>query len=410
MDISIVSMILVFALGYFLIAFENFFKIHKTVVALMMGAVLWIVQFSRNGMEHSQNLMELSEHLSSVSEVILFLLGAIFIVEMIQVNGGFDCLLRFLHIRSKKALFWVVGVVSFFLSSILDNLTTTIVMVSLVQQLLEDPEDRLIFGGAVVIAANAGGAWTPIGDVTTTMLWIGGRISAGIVMHSLFLPSFLCLVASLLCLTPWVRGNILQKKRVDQKESWLALILGAGFLVFVPIFKYITGLPPYMGMVFSAALFWYISDIQFRFPGEKVISKMDLSGPFFFLGILLAVEALETAEILTTFAKKLSELVPIPTLIAVLIGLFSAIIDNIPLVAASIGMYDLTEFPKDSSFWHLIAYCAGTGGSALIIGSAAGVVFMGMEKVSFFAYLRRISFPAIVGYFVGVFVFLYLNL
>ena len=413
-------MILVFSLGYILIALENLIDINKGTTALIMGTVLWILEFSNSQVSKTQNIHFLSEHFSNVSQIIIFLLCAMIIVEIINAHQGFKVFTTWFRIRSKRIMLWAFAIVSFFLSAILDNLTTTIVMISILQKMVWDKNDRLTIGGGIVIAANAGGVWTPIGDITTTMLWIGERITTERTIMDLFIPSFLSLIASLLCLTPLLKGtfqNVSGNNTSDKIEplSLIILILGMGALVFVPVFKYLTGMPPFMGILFGLSILWLITELIHRKKEEReylrvtsLLSKIDISGPLFFLGILLAVDALDTAGILTSLASKINELMPNPTYIATLIGLASAVVDNIPLVLATMGMYDVTQYPVDSSFWQLIAYCAGTGGSILIIGSAAGVVFMGLEKVDFFDYIKRISLAATVGYFAGIGVYLLL--
>jgi Na+/H+ antiporter NhaD/arsenite permease-like protein len=314
-------------------------------------------------------------------------------------------------VRSKKLCLCIVAIVTFFLSAVLDNLTTTIVMVVLLRRIITHTQDRLLFGSAIVIAANAGGVWTPIGDVTTTMLWLGGQVSTQPLIEKLFLPSFVCLIVSTACCLFFVKGTIqvelLEPAKLEYKGK-LVLVCGVASLVFVPIFKVLTGLPPFMGILFSMSFMWLLTDLLHR-PEERnhlrVISmfpKVDLSSIFFFLGILLAVGALETAGILAQLAGWIDMHVPSKTVVAAIIGVASAIIDNVPLVAATMGMYDLTLFPQDHSFWLLIAFCAGTGGSMLIIGSAAGVAFMSLEKVDFFWYVKRAALPAALGYAAGI--------
>ncbi len=411
-------MILVFSLGYILIALENLIDINKATTALVMGTLLWILQFSNTDLSKAEHTRFLCEHFSNVSQVIIFLLCAMIIVEIINAHQGFKVFTAWFRIESKRILLWAFAFVTFFLSAILDNLTTTIVMIAILQKMVHDKNDRLTIGGAIVIAANAGGVWTPIGDITTTMLWIGERITTERVIIDLFTPSLFCLIASLLCLTPLLKGSIKQEEvSLDSQKieplSFIILGLGMGALVFVPIFKYLTGMPPFMGILFGLSVLWLITELIHRNKKEReylrvtnVLSKVDISGPLFFLGILLAVNALDTAGILTSLASTINNAIPSPYYIATLIGLASAIVDNIPLVLATMGMYDLSQYPVDSNFWQLIAYCAGTGGSILIIGSAAGVVFMGIDKVDFFSYVKRISLAATVGYFVGIGVYL----
>ena len=407
-------MIIIFSFGYLLIAFEHLIDVNKATSALMMGVLLWVLQFANKGMSNQENLLHLSEHLSNASQIIIFLLGALIIVEIINAHKGFKVLVDYMKIRSKRKMLWVIGLLTFFLSSILDNLTTTIVMVSIMQKIIDDPEDRILIGGAVVLAANAGGVWTPIGDVTTTMLWIGERISTAKTMTNLFIPSLAHLIVSLGFLSTMLHGNLPQPKNGanDGKIEPLGifvLLLGVAVLVFVPIFKQLTGLPPYMGIIFGLSIIWSFTELAHRKRHDRdylrvtsVLSKVDISGPLFFLGMLSAINALETGGVLSKLAVLINENVSNTTTIAASVGIASAVIDNIPLVAASMGMYDVSQYPLDSNFWQLIAYCAGTGGSILIIGSAAGIVFMGMEKVDFFSYVKKISIPALLGYAAGI--------
>jgi NhaD family Na+/H+ antiporter len=407
-------MVITFIIGYFLITIEHVTKINKTSIALIMAIMCWIFQFANQLESHESNLSFLGEHLADISQIIFFLLGALTIVEIVNAHKGFRLISDYIQMRSKRKLLWLVAFIAFFLSAILDNLTTTIIFISLLRKLIDNKEDRLVMGGAVVIAANAGGAWTPIGDVTTTMLWIGGQLSTVVMMRELFIPSFICFFVSLLCLSFFLKGEFAPIDNNDQKEEkepmgTLVFWLGLVCLVFVPIFKLLTGLPPFMGMMFGLALMWLFTDIIHREYEERyhlrvphVITKIDVASVLFFLGILLCIDALHTAGLLTQLAMWMDSTISNSTLIAIALGLASAVVDNVPLVAAIMNMYDLSLYPTDSSFWNLIAYCAGTGGSILIIGSAAGVAFMGLENVQFFWYLRRISFPALLGYFAGI--------
>lgn len=406
----------VFILGYAAIAIEHVVKINKTSVALLMAIVCWVLQFVSGDASHDHNVHYLNKHLADISQVIFFLLGALTIVEIINAHKGFQMISSRIQIRSKRKLLWVIGFLSFFLSSILDNLTTTIVMVSLLKKIIDQGEDRLILGGAVVIAANAGGAWTPIGDVTTTMLWIGGELSTFCVMEKLFIPSFVCLLASLFILSFSLKGEFLplrsfQKESVEPLGAFI-FWLGVVSLIFVPLFKILTGLPPFMGMIFGLSVMWLVTDLVHSRYEERehllvpnIMARIDVSSVLFFLGILLAIDAMETAGLLELLSNWMNRTFGSLDLIATVIGLASAVVDNVPLVAAAMGMYDLATYPYDSSFWNLMAYCAGTGGSILVIGSAAGVAFMGLERVEFFWYMRRIGFAALVGYFSGIGVF-----
>lgn len=420
MAINIYSILLIIAFvsGYLFITLEHLTKVNKTAMALLMGIVCWVIQFANPAGTHENNLFHLNEHLASVSQVVFFLLGALSIVEIVNAHQGFRLISDYIPVLSKRQLLWTMGLVTFFLSSVLDNLTSTIVMVNLIARLLPEGEERLLFGGAVVIAANAGGAWTPIGDVTTTMLWIGGQLSSGAIMTSLFLPSLVCCSVAFAFLSYFLKGDMPSKpiQEISEKKEPLAkpiFFLGIASLIAVPVFKLLTGLPPVMGILFGVSIMWLVTDLAHRnYPDKQhlrvhnIMTKVDLSSTLFFLGILLCVNALQSAGILYQFAEWMSQKIENTNVIAIIIGLVSAVIDNVPLVAASMGMYDLKQFPMDSTFWKLIAYCAGTGGSILVIGSAAGVAFMGIEKVDFIWYMRRIGVPACLGYFAGIGVYL----
>ncbi|MBS0637775.1 MAG: sodium:proton antiporter NhaD [Verrucomicrobia bacterium] len=403
--------IAVFIIGYLMIIFEHQIGVNKATSALLMAVACWALQFSKTELAQD-NSHHLLENLASVSQVVLFLLGAVTIVETINTHGGFGIIADWIRVRSKKLCLCLVALLSFFLSAVLDNLTTTIVMIVLLRRLITHTQDRLIFGAAVVIAANAGGAWTPIGDVTTTMLWLGGQVSTMPLIQQLFLPSLVCMIVSVAALSFSVKGNIqaeLVEKVPLEHRGGLVLVCGILSLVFVPVFKMLTGLPPFMGMLLSMSFMWLLTDLIHRTEERnhlRVVSifpKLDLSSIFFFLGILLSVGALETAGILKNLAVWLDGLLPSKVAVASLIGVASAVIDNVPLVAAAMGMYGL---PMDHFFWLLIAFCAGTGGSMLIIGSAAGVAFMSLEKVDFFWYLKKAALPAALGYVVGILFFL----
>lgn len=412
-------MIAIFAIGYSLIIFEHKFHINKATSAILMAVALWSVQFA-DAFYAQVNMHKFTEHLADVSQVILFLLSAVTIVETIHAHGGFAMVANAIRISNKKICLWVVAFLAFFLSSVLDNLTTTIVLVVMIKKLIESPKDRLVFGATVVIAANAGGAWSPIGDVTTTMLWIGGQVTTIPLVTNLFIPSIATLIAATLCLTFSVGGHI-QKKIVDRKDIMepkgeLVFVVGILSLLFVPVFKLLTGLPPFMGILFSLSFMWLLTDLLHqKYDGRShlriasVMSRVDFSSIFFFLGILLSVNALETAGVLKQFACWLDGTVANKDLVAIFIGVASAVIDNVPLVAGAMGMYDLHQFGPDHPFWLLIAFCAGTGGSILVIGSAAGVAFMGLEKVDFFWYVKKAALPATVGYVAGIAAYLLLG-
>lgn len=421
LDLHAKWMIVVFICGYFLIAIEHLIRIDKATIALMMGIICWVIQVSNgHALCGSNSLTCLGEHISSISQVVFFLLGALAIVEIINVHRGFAIIADAINIRSKRQMLWVVCILTFFLSAILDNLTTTIVMITLLRGVITEVEDRLIIGGGVVIAANAGGAWTPIGDVTTTMLWIGGQVSTLVIMRDLLIPSIVSMVVACFILSFFLKGNFNtagMQTQSSELEPMGALIffLGIGALVFVPIFRVWTGLPPFMGVLFGLSLLWLVTDIAHHKHEErthlrvpKVLSNIDLSSLLFFLGILLAIDALDAAKVLHALANWFDKQIGNINVIATLIGLASAVVDNVPLVAASMAMYSLEKYPMDSQFWQLVAFCAGTGGSILIIGSAAGVVYMGLEKVNFLWYLKRISLPALIGYFAGIAAYLLL--
>ncbi|XP_038707802.1 sodium/proton antiporter 1 isoform X2 [Tripterygium wilfordii] len=408
-------MALLFGIGYAGIIFEESLAFNKSGVGLLMAVSLWVVR-SIGAPSTDIAVSELSHASSEVSEIVFFLLGAMTIVEIIDAHQGFKLVTDNITTRNPRTLLWVVGFVTFFLSSILDNLTSTIVMVSLLRKLVPPSEYRKLLGAVIVIAANAGGAWTPIGDVTTTMLWIHGQISTLPTMKGLFIPSAISLAVplALMSLTSEVNGKGQQSANVLSSEQMaprgqLVFAVGIGALIFVPVFKALTGLPPYLGMLLGLGVLWVLTDAIHYGESERqklkvpqALSRIDTQGALFFLGILLSVGSLEAAGILRELANYLDAHIPNAELIASAIGVVSAIIDNVPLVAATMGMYDLTSFPQDSNFWQLVAFCAGTGGSMLVIGSAAGVAFMGMEKVDFFWYLRKVSGFAFAGYAAGI--------
>lgn len=410
--------ILVFVLGYAAIAFEHTIHINKAATALLTGVICWTIFIlaSDGDLEKEHILKELMHHFGDISGILFFLLGAMTIVELIDAHDGFSSVTELIHTTNKRKLLWIVSLIAFFLSAVLDNLTTTIVMISLLRKLIDDRNDRLLFVGMIVIAANAGGAWSPIGDVTTTMLWIGGQISSSAIIPSLILPSLICLLVPLTVLSLSMKGTISPKmadpdvKVTSKSDRNLILFTGIGALVFVPIFKLITHLPPFMGVLFGLGVLWIVSEIIHKDKDEAdknnysiihALRKIDTSSILFFLGILIAISALQSTGQLSQLAVYMDESIGNHSVIVLTIGIFSAIIDNVPLVAASMGMYDLNTFPTDHYFWQFLAYCAGTGGSILIIGSAAGVAAMGMERIEFFWYLKKIGWLALIGYFAG---------
>jgi Na+/H+ antiporter NhaD/arsenite permease-like protein/CBS domain-containing protein len=412
-DHEYLAMIATFTLGYIGIVFETYFEFNKAGLSLLMAASLWVI-FGDSGVAPATLVTDLSEKISEVSEVVYFILGAMTIVEIVDAHQGFKVVTDRIKADDKRGLMWVLGLITFFMSAILDNLTTTIVMVSLCKKLLPDSMDRKLFGAMIVIAANAGGAWTPIGDVTTTMLWINGQISAIPTITGLFLPSLVSVITAIFFLVKQIpEGTPVPERAVAQSE--LAprgmLVFGTGIagLLSVPVFKATTGLPPYLGMLAALGVMWSLTDIIHAGEDSRedlmapaALKKIDTSGVLFFLGILLSVAALDSAGILRTLAEFLDATFPSTEIVAVLIGIVSALIDNVPLVAATMGMYDIAKVPMDSELWQLIAFCAGTGGSLLVIGSAAGVALMGLEKVDFVWYAKKITLPAAAGYFGGI--------
>jgi len=408
----------IFGLGYIAIILEYNIKINKTAVALLIAVLCWAVYFGSSPLPASDNLKELGKHVSQVSQIIFFLIGAMSLVELIDSHKGFKIVTDFIQTTSKRKMLWIVAITSFFLSAILDNLTTTILMVSLLRKMIPTSKERFSLSCIIVLAANAGGAWTPIGDVTTTMLWINGQLSTIKVIKALFLPSIISLLVPLCYFSIRQKGEYAEPAQeqfeiIPEPGARLVFYLGIGALIFVPIFKALTGLPPFMGMLIGLAVLWLVTDLlhhkyehrqHLRVP--TVLTKIDTSGVLFFLGILLAINALEAAGILNEVAAWLEATVKNQAIIATMIGVFSAIIDNVPLVAGTMGMYSLTEFPMDSQLWHMIAYAAGTGGSMLLIGSSAGVALMGMEKIDFFAYMRKMTIPVFIGFLAGMAIYL----
>ena len=454
MDIFI---LVVFVLGYAFIALEHNVHIDKAASALVTGTVCWAL-FVLGWHEAPAHLAEefhlfaadhigqghgglsqffehrLLHHMEEISSILFFLMGAMTIVELIDAHEGFRVITDRIQTRNKVKMLWIVCVLTFFFSALLDNLTTSIVMVSLLRKLIDDRQTRWLFAGMVVIAANAGGAWSPIGDVTTTMLWIGGQLTTPTIVGNLILPSIACLLVPLALLSFRLNGDI-ERPQAEADQEWdpttpfernLVFAAGVGGLLFVPVFKTVTHLPPFMGMMLSLGVLWMMTERLHRTKNleEKshltvigVLRKIDSASVLFFLGILLAVAALQEAGHLILAADWLRTSLNDVYLIDLAIGLLSAIVDNVPLVAASMGMYDIVPieaatdawsamFVQDGIFWQFLAYCAGTGGSALIIGSAAGVAVMGLERIDFVWYLKKISLLAILGYFAGAGVYL----
>jgi len=410
----------VFVLGYIAIAFEHTLGLNKAAAALITGVLCWTIYMLHSpstGLVHEQLMTALGE----IASILFFLMGAMTIVELIDSHNGFDIITKKITTTSKQQLLLIVSAITFFLSALLDNLTTSIVMTSLCAKLLTEKEDRLWFAGMIVIAANAGGAWSPLGDVTTTMLWIGGQITAINIMKQLLLPALVACALPALIMSLQFRGkklvgtpkNISTTK--ENRDSNIVLVAGIGFLLFVPLFKTITHLPPFMGMMLALGLMWLINSIIHKnkppeyaekYTVARALQRIDTPSILFFLGILLAVSALQSFGILNEVATALSTYLKNDYLIGIALGVLSSVVDNVPLVAASQGMYDLNTYPTDHPFWEFLALTTGTGGSAIIIGSAAGVAVMGIEQIDFMWYLKKISWLALTGFAGGISIFL----
>jgi Na+/H+ antiporter NhaD/arsenite permease-like protein len=417
------ALVVVFVLAYAAIALEHPLKINKSASALVGAGLLWTIYAMSTG-DHQKVSHELGESLMGTAQIVFFLMGAMAIVEVVDAHNGFEVITKRIRTQQLPTLMWMVGIVTFFLSAILDNLTTTIVMVSLMKKILAKHDERLFFAGIIVIAANAGGAWTPIGDVTTTMLWIGGQITTLNIMESVFLASAVSLLVPLAVTAYVLRGRpVVSPEKVDMDngvqttefERNTMFFLGLGILIAVPVFKTVTHLPPFLGILFGLGVLWLVGDLIHRHKEDEykdhltlgsALKRIDMSSIVFFVGILLAVATLEHTHILSSLAGWLDQNVGRLDVIVILIGLASAVVDNVPLVAASMGMYDLAKYPTDHFLWEFLAYCAGTGGSILIIGSAAGVAAMGLEKIHFFWYVKKISGLALIGYFAGAGVYI----
>ncbi|MGE0561436.1 MAG: sodium:proton antiporter NhaD [Flavobacteriales bacterium] len=444
-----IFIVLVFILGYLAITLEHSIKVDKLIPALLMMALAWAgVAFGLDGFtswfdSHANKMLEgfgvmnheeklhllentLLHHFGKTCEILIFLVGAMTIVEIIDHFQGFSTIKSFVKTNKKRTLLWIVCILGFILSAIIDNLTATIVLITILRKLVTENKDRVWYAGLIIIAANAGGAWSPIGDVTTTMLWMGKKVSAGMLVEYLILPSLLCMVVPTLIASflPAFKGTFdaQEDNTKNDKNGPLMLYLGLSLIVFVPVFKTITHLPPYVGMMLSLAIVSLVAEIisnrKFSItsvdgeehsseaaghklsPTFKALTKIEMPSILFFLGILMTVAALESLGLIFTFGQSVQESMD-PNIFVLLIGVGSAVIDNVPLVAASMGMFDMAVYPLDNHIWHYIAYAAGTGGSMLIIGSAAGVVAMGMEKISFFWYLKSIAWLAAIGYVAG---------
>jgi Na+/H+ antiporter NhaD/arsenite permease-like protein len=418
----ITILILIFTLGYLAITLEQTIKINKSATALMTAVLCWTLIIS-NASNKELIIEQLSHHLSSISEIVFFLLGAMTIVEIIDAHDGFQNITERIKTNHKTKLIWLISVITFFLSAVLDNLTSTIVMMSILNKLIEDKKTKWLLLGLVIISSNAGGAFSPIGDVTTTMLWIGGQISPLNIMKQTFLASLVCMVVPTLIINYMIKGKIELRANVENSlnfntnsfERNLIFYVGIGCLLFVPLFKTLTNLPPYMGMFLSLGIIWTLTELihNKKHVNEKgilsvshALRKIDTPSILFFFGILLSISSLEVVGVLPQMASSLNSSIGNLNLVAICIGLLSAVFDNVPLVAALQSMYSLNDYPQDHYFWELLAFTAGTGGSCLIIGSAAGVAVMGIEKIDFFWYLKKISWIALIGFIAGVATFL----
>lgn len=437
-----IILVAIFVLGYLAITLEHNLKVDKLIPALGMMALLWaIISLAHLPVFEVDTALRklvpthieeiLLHHLGKTAEIIIFLLGAMTIVEIIDYFNGFATIKSFIKTKSKKALLWIFAALAFVLSAIIDNLTATIVLITILQKVIADRDVRIWFAGLIIVSANAGGAWSPIGDVTTTMLWIGNKVTTGMLISYLLLPSLVCVIVPVLVASylPAFKGEIASiesdaEEEVSHPRGGTMLYLGLSAIVFVPVFKTVTHLPPYVGMMFSLAIVATFAEIfsatkinitsidddhdeaSHHSPVHKSLSKIELPSILFFLGILLAVAALESLGMLFSFADQLNTAIPNTDIVIMLLGAGSAVIDNVPLVAASMGMFSQVT---DDPLWHFIAFSAGTGGSMLIIGSAAGVVAMGMEKIDFFWYLKKISWLALLGFLAGSLTFILLR-
>lgn len=453
------TLLILFIVGYLVIALEHPLRVDKTATALLLGMTLWIIYalgadsvvpvVSADGFRYflethpglegkslaEQSLqyvlnVDIVEHLGDIMQTLLFLIGAMTIVEMVDVHGGFRVITDHINTRNKRKLLWIICFTTFFMSAILDNLTTTIVMLMLLRKLITRQDERWIYAGAIIIGANSGGAWSPIGDVTTIMLWVNGNITAPALLYYVLLPSLVSVLVPLLIISRSLKGDLPPRDVVVEKNSFITarerstmFYLGVAGLIFVPVFKSITHLPPFVGMLFVLGALWVFTEIfynskmldharELRLP--KVISRVDMPSILFFLGILMAVAVLQSTGILSSIAGWLDEEIHNIYLIGTVLGILSSIVDNVPLVAGVMGMYPVSapdaagyaaNFVVDGTFWELMSYCAGVGGSILIIGSAAGVIAMGLEKISFGWYLKHFSWVAFLGYIAGIAVY-----
>lgn len=433
------TLVTLFIVGYILIALENPIKINKTATALLLGMSLWCIYSISIGDINKVNDSVLY-HMGDITEILFFLVGAMTIVELVDVHGGFSIVTNHIATHNKRKLLWVLGFITFFMSSVLDNLTTAIVMTMLLRKLVSDKHERWLYASIIIIAANSGGAWSPIGDVTTIMLWVKGNVTTQALCSFVFLPAIMSLIIPMMCIAPALKGklatgneeiaNVTEEANITLFERRVIFFLGVGGLLFVPVFKAFTGLPPFMGMMISLGVIWIYTELiydkkknnkkgEYRVP--KVMKRIDIQTILFFLGILLAVAVLQESGILGGVAHWLDVRLHNIYIIDLILGFLSSIVDNVPLVAASISMYPLhtaasipagpeyqylMHFVQDGTFWEFLSYCVGVGGSIFIIGSAAGVVVMGLEKMNFVWYMKKISLVAFAGYLGGAAIYL----
>lgn len=437
-----IAIITIFLLCYLFIALEHPLKVNKAATALIAGVTLWVLYATTASTEIVEG--QLLKQLGETSEILFFLIGAMTIVELIDVNGGFNIITNRVSTKDKRRLFWFIGIITFFMSAMLDNLTTAIVMVTLLGKIIPNYKERWVFGSMIIIAANAGGAWSPIGDVTTIMLWVRGNVTTSSLMPQLILPCLISFFVPLWMASRWLKGQIdpdynklnMPTKKATQyaptrKERMSILILGIGCLISVPIFKSVTHLPPYMGILLALGLMWMYTELMYkrkdclknqivpRIP--YVLRRIDMPTLLFFLGILLSVGALQASGVLSSVSLWLDKSIHNAYAINLIVGMLSSVVDNVPLVAGAIATYPVLDaaqvaaavdpayaanFMQDGIFWEFLAYTAGIGGSILIIGSAAGVVVMGLEKMNFMWYLRNISLLALIGFLSGAAVYI----
>jgi Na+/H+ antiporter NhaD/arsenite permease-like protein len=421
----VIALVFIFIIGYLLITLEHTIHINKSAIALITAVLCWTI-LVLNPASKDASLESLGHHLSSIAEIVFFLLGAMTIVELIDAHDGFQNITEKIKTTNKTKFIWTISIITFFLSAVLDNLTSTIVMISIVNKLVKDKTVKWHLLGLVIISSNAGGAWSPIGDVTTTMLWIGHQITPLNIIKETFLASLTCMVVPTLIINYRIKGSILLEEKIPINQNVisnafdrnLVFFIGVSCLLFVPFFKAITELPPYMGMLFSLGIMWVLTELMHhnKVSDEKgnlsvshALRKIDTPSILFFAGILMSIAALEQVGLLTSLAAYFDHQFNDIKIIAIVIGLLSSIVDNVPMVAALQSMYSLDMYPTDHYFWEFLAYTAGTGGSVLIIGSAAGVAVMGIEKIDFFWYLKNISWIALIGFIAGALVFILQN-